>query len=54
MARNGFTLKVTENAFVTRNEARQVLWVEEQWSIPPRCRVYVHAAHRVGRAAEGR
>ena len=54
LARNGFTLKVIEKAIVTQNEARQVLWVEEQWRIPVRCRVYVHAAHRVGRAAEGR
>jgi len=54
LARNGFTRKVIEKAFITRNEARRLLWVEEQWKIPLRCRVYVDEAHRVGRAAERR
>jgi len=54
LARNGFTSNVIENAFITRNEARRVLWVEEQWKVPFRCRVLVDEAPRAERAAEGR
>jgi len=54
LARNGFTRKVIERAFIARNEARRLLWVEEQWKIPFRCRVCVDEAHRVGTAAERR
>lgn len=54
LSRNGFTRKVLEKAFFTRDEARRALWVEALWSIPLRCRVYVDEAHRVGRAAERR
>jgi len=54
LARNGFTRKVIERAFLTRNEEQRALWVEAQWRIPLRCRVYVDEAHRVGRAAERR
>jgi len=54
LARNGFTRKVIERAFLTRNEAQRALWVEAQWDIPLRCRVYVDEAHRVGQAAERR
>jgi len=54
LARNGFTGKVVERAFLTRNEAQRALWVEALWDIPLRCRVYVDEAHRVGRAAERR
>jgi len=51
---NGFTRKVIERAFVTRNEANRAAWMAAQWQIPLRCRVYVDEAHRVGRAAERR
>jgi len=51
LARNGCTRMVIEKAFITRNEARWLLWVEEQWKIPLRSRVYVDEAHRLGRAA---
>jgi len=54
LSRNGITRKVIERAFVTRNEEQRALWVEAQWRIPLRCRVYVDEAHRVGRAAERR
>jgi len=53
-ARNGYTRKIIEKAFFTRNEAQRVAWVASQWQIPLRCRVYVDEAHRVGRAAERR
>jgi len=53
-ARNDFTCNVFEKAFITRNEARRLLWVEEQWKKQLRCGVYVDEAHRVGRAAERR
>lgn len=54
LARNGYTRKVIERAFVSRNEALRVAWVATQWQIPLRCRVYVDEAHRVGRDAERR
>jgi len=54
LGRNGYTRKVVERAFITRNEANRVAWVAAQWRIPLRCRVYVDEAHRVGRAAERR
>jgi len=54
LARNELTRKVIERAFLTRNEEQRALWVESQWRIPLRCRVYVDGAHRVGRAAERR
>ena len=54
LARNGLTREVIERAFLTRTEEQRALWVEVQWRIPLRCRVYVDEAHRVGRAAERR
>jgi len=54
LARNGYTRKIIEKVFFTRNEAQRVAWVASQWQIPLRCRVYVDEAHRVGRAAERR
>jgi len=54
LERNGYTRKVVEKAFFTRNEADRVPWVAMKWQIPLRCRVYVDEAHRVGRAAERR
>jgi len=54
LAHNGFTRKVIERAFVTRNEANRAAWVAAQWQVPLRCRVYVDEAHRVRRAAERR
>jgi len=54
LSRNGLTRKVIERVFLSRNEEQRALWVEAQWRIPLRCRVYVDEAHRVGRAAERR
>jgi len=54
LGRNGYTRRVVERAFITRNEAKRVAWVAAQWRIPLRCRVYVDEAHRLGRAAERR
>jgi len=36
---NDFTRNVIEKAFINRNEARRLLWVQEQRKIPLRCRV---------------
>ncbi|KAK1868970.1 hypothetical protein I4F81_011452 [Pyropia yezoensis] len=52
LAQNGYTRKVIERAFITRNEASRAAWVAMQCQIPLRCRVYVDEAHRVGRAAD--
>jgi len=52
LAHNGYTRKVIERAFITRNEAHRVAWVAAQWQIPLRCRVYIDEAHRVGRSAQ--
>ncbi|KAK1860121.1 hypothetical protein I4F81_002710 [Pyropia yezoensis] len=41
LSRNGFTRKVLEKAYFTRDEASRALWVEAQWSIPLRCRVWL-------------
>jgi len=54
LARNGYTRKIIEKAFFTRNEAKRVSWVAAQWQIPLSCRVYIEEAHRVVRAAERR
>ena len=54
LARNGLTPKVIERAFLTRKEEQRAIWVQVQWRIPVRCRVYVDEAHRVGRAVERR
>jgi len=54
LGRNGYTRRVVERAFITRNKAKRVSWVADQWRIPLRCRVYVDEAHRAGRAAERR
>jgi len=52
LAHNGYSRKVIERTFVTRNEAHRVAWVAAQWQIPLRCRVYIDEAHRVGRSAK--
>ena len=54
LARNGYTRKIIEKAFFTRNEAERVAWAAAQWQIPLSCRVYIDEAHRVGRAADRR
>lgn len=54
LAHNGYTRKVIQRAFITRNEANRVAWIASQWQVPLRCRVYVGEAHRVGRSAERR
>lgn len=54
LAHNGYTRKVIERALISRNEANRLTWVQAQWQVPLRCRVYVDEAHRVGRAAERR
>lgn len=54
ISHNGLTCKVLEKAFFSRNEAEHVAWVEAQWDIPLRCRVYVDEVHRTARAAERR
>jgi len=54
LAHDGFTRKVIERAFVTRNEENRAAWVAAQWLVPLRCRLYVDEAHRVGNAAERR
>lgn len=54
LAFNGYTLKVDENSVFTRNDALRVAWVESEWRIPTRCRVYVDEVHRTGRSAERR
>lgn len=51
---NGYTRKVIEKAFLSRNEEQRAAWVEAQWRIPLRCRVYLDEAHRVGRSAQRR
>jgi len=45
---------VIERAFLILNEVQRALYVEAQWRIPLRCRVYVDEARRVGGAAERR
>jgi len=52
LSHNGYTRKVIEHAFITRNEAHRVTWVTAQWKIPLRCRVYIDEAHRFGRSAQ--
>jgi len=54
LGRNGYTRKIVDRSFITRDEANRVAWVAAQWRIPLRCRVYVDEAHRVVRAAERR
>eukprot|EP00170_Pyropia_yezoensis_P002558 contig_10748_g2562 len=54
LAHNGYTRKVIEKAFYSRNKRQRADWVAAQWEIPLRCRVYVDEAHRTGRAAERR
>ena len=52
LAHSGYTRKVIERAFILRNEANRLAWVQAQWQVPLRCRVYIDEAHRVGQAAE--
>jgi len=54
LSRNGYTRKIFEDAFFTRNEAERVAWVASQWQIPLTGRFFIDEAHRVGRAAERR
>ena len=51
-AANGITRKVIETCCISRNELSRAQWVQSQWEIPVRARVYVEEAHRCGRSAE--
>jgi len=52
LAAHGFTRKVIESAFISRNELARARWVHDQWDIPLRARVYIDEAHRCGRSAD--
>jgi len=52
LAHSGYTRKVIERAFILGTEANRLAWVQGQWQVPLRCRVYIDEAHRVGQAAE--
>jgi len=54
LAHNGYTRKVTERAFISRNEANRLAWVPAQWQVPLRCHVYLDEAHHVGQVAKRR
>jgi len=54
LTRNGSTRKVTECAFIARNESNRVARVAAQWKITLGCRIHMDEAHRVGLAAERR
>jgi len=52
LAAHGFTRKVNESAFISRNELARARWVHDQWDIPLRARVYIDEAHRCGPSAD--